>query len=79
MILDIVPGSAVRTTAPRSAVRTTAPGSAVRATVPGSAVRATVLGSAVRTAVEERPFQGRVTNEVETGFSPCGRIGYFTV
>jgi hypothetical protein len=48
-------------------------------TAPGSAVRTTGPGSAVRATVEERPFQGRVTNEVEMGFSPRGRVGYFTV
>ena len=42
----------------------------------GSAVRTTVPGSAVSTTVEERPFQGRVTNEVDMGFSPRGRVGY---
>jgi len=46
--------------------------------VPSSAVYATALGSAARATVEERPFQGRVTNEVEMGFSPCGRIGFRT-
>jgi len=43
--------------------------------VPSSAVYATALGSAARATVEERPFQGRVTNEVEMNFSSCGRVG----
>jgi len=31
--------------------------------------------SAVCVTVEERPFQGRVTNEVKMGFSPRGPLG----
>ncbi len=42
--------------------------------VPSSAVYATALGSAARATVEERPFQGRVTNEVKMGFSPRGPL-----